>query len=339
MTDLRRRILVSPGLPGYSLLLIAVVLNVLTQGVGFFSLWSFGSVMANTTPLIMVSIAQTIIILAGGVDLSCGATMAFVNVTAIALTNRMGWSIPAAWAVALAAGTAVGLMNGLVISFVRLPPFLVTFASMSIVSGLALWVWPIPGGTLPKAVYGPYNGFFLVLPTTVWIVALAVAFWHLLSRFPLGRHLRAVGGGERSAYASGIATERVKLAAYLIGGFYTAVAGLCLTALTASGDPLIGLPFTLKSLAAVILGGTLFDSGWGSIGGSVAGSLFLALVANIVFFAFNNLVTLFPALHLSTYYQELVSNVIIILGLSSAVITQKLGAGARLRQTGRERQG
>jgi ribose transport system permease protein len=333
MIDLRRRILTSAGLPGYSLLLIAIILNILIQGLSFFSLWSFGSIMSNTTPLIMVAIAQTIIILSGGVDLSCGATMAFVNVTAIALTNSYGWPIPAAWAVALAAGIGVGLMNGLVIAFIRLPPFLVTFASMSIVSGLALLVWPIPGGTVPRTVYGPYNGFFLILPTTVWLVSLAVLIWYFISRFPIGTHIRAVGGGERSAYASGIRTERVKLFAYVIGGFYTGVAGLCLTALTASGDPLIGLPFTLKCLAAVILGGTLFDVGWGSIGGSIAGSLFLSLVANIVFFAFNNLVNLFPGFQISTYYQELVSNVIIILGLSSAVITQKLGTSARLKKS------
>ncbi len=332
MIDVRRRILTSPGLPGYSLLLIAVIFNIPIQGLSFFSLWNFGSIMANTTPLIMVAIAQTVIILSGGVDLSCGATMAFVNVTAIALTNSYNWPIPAAWAVALAAGIAVGLMNGAVIAFIRLPPFLVTFASMSIVSGLALWVWPIPGGTVPRALYGPYNGFFLVLPTTVWLVVLAVLIWYFLSRFPMGTYMRAVGGGERYAYASGIRTERVKLFAYAVGGFYTGIAGLCLTALTASGDPLIGLPFTLKSIAAVILGGTLFDVGWGSIGGSIAGSLFLSLVANIVFFAFNNLVNLFPGLQISTYYQELVSNVIIILGLSSAVITQKFGTKTRLQK-------
>lgn len=317
----------SPSAPGYVLLSIASVVNILIQGTGFFSAYNFSSIMSTATPLILVSIGQMVVILAGGVDLSVGGTMALVNVTSIALANQVGLSLPVSWLLGLTVGTLVGLMNGVVVAYIRLPPFLATFATMSIVAGLALYVLPTPGGTVPRPVYARYGGFTLGLPTPVWIVVAAVLIWTLVNRYPVGKQLRAVGGDERSTYASGVHTARVKLFAYTLGGFFTGMAGLCLTALTASGDPLIGIPFTLKSLAAVILGGTLFDSGWGGIGGTIAGSLFFVLVSNIVFFAFNNLSSLLAGFSASTYYQDLVSNLIIIFGLVSTVFFKRRRPG------------
>jgi ribose transport system permease protein len=311
----------SPGLPGYCLLLLAVALSLAVQGPGFFSGWNIRSVFSGNTPLVLACMAQMVAILAGGIDLSVGSTMALANTLAITLTNRYGWPIPAGWGAAVLAGTAVGALNGVVIGCIRVPPILTTLCTLSLVQGLALLVLPKPGGQVPPEVYRLYAGSILGVPTGAWVLAAMSGLWLFVDARPAGVHLRAVGGNERSAYANGIRPARVKLLAYSLAGFYAGVAGICLTALTAAGDPRIGVAFTLRSVAGAVLGGVLFGSGWGSVGGTVAGGLFLALVNNIVFFALNRLVDLIPGYVPSPYTQNLVSGVIIVAALAGSGFT------------------
>jgi ribose/xylose/arabinose/galactoside ABC-type transport system permease subunit len=315
-----RALLDSPSFPGYRLLAIAVALNVLVQGPGFFSIWNFSTLATTAAPLVLVSVGQMIVILAGGIDLSVGATMALVNAVAIVAANKAGLPIWQSWTLALAVGTLIGAANGVVVAFFRLPPFLATFATSSMVQGLALVVLPSPGGTVPKGLYSVYGGFVLGLPTPVWIIALALLLWAYLSRTPLGKAIRASGGHPRNAFISTVRTSSVRLYAFTLCGFFAALAGLALTALTASGDPWIGSPFALKSMAAVILGGCLFDSGWGDSGAALSGALFFVIVSNVVFFAFSRLQALIPGFNVSTFYQDLATNLIIVFGLASAAL-------------------
>lgn len=317
---------------GYVLLAIGLVLNIAVQGGAFFTADNIATVFSSNAPLIIVSLAQFVTILVGGIDLSVGSTMTLVNTLIITLTIKMGWPAASAWSVALAAGTAVGLLNGLIIAYIRIPALLATLATSTLVGGLALFVLPRSGGSVPQEVYSLYGGFLAGVPTTVWIIALVIVIWALVSRFPLGKAIRAVGGNERSAYASGIPTERVKLFAYTLAGFYAAVAGMCLTGLTAAGDPHIGIPFTLNSVAGVILGGTLFNAGWGSAGGTVAGALFFALVNQIVFFVFSSVSMIFNFTP-SPYMQNLLSSLIIVVGLASAVLTYQRQQKAQRQET------
>jgi ribose transport system permease protein len=330
--ETRRFFRTSPSMSGYVLLAIGLVLNIAVQGGAFFTADNIATVFSSNAPLIIVSIAQFVTILVGGIDLSVGATMTLVNTLIITLTIKLGWPAASAWTVALAAGTAVGLLNGLIIAYLRIPAILATLATSTLVGGLALFVLPRSGGSVPQEVYSLYGGFLAGIPTTVWIIALMIAIWALVSRYPLGKAIRAVGGNERSAYASGIGTERVKLFAYSLAGFYAAVAGMCLTGLTAAGDPHIGIPFTLNSVAGVILGGTLFNAGWGSVGGTVAGALFFALVNQIVFFVFSSVSMIFDFTP-SPYMQNLLSSLIIVIGLASAVLTYQRQQKAQRRES------
>ncbi|MCL4514751.1 MAG: ABC transporter permease [Firmicutes bacterium] len=324
----------APALPGYLLLTGAIIINILVQGPDFFSMDNFNSIFSVNAPLIMAAIAQTVVVLTGEIDLSIGSNMTLVNTIAILLANQYHWPVGGSWLTALLAGTLVGVLNGLIVAYLRIPSLLATFSTMSVVSGLALWVLPKPGGTVPSEVYSAYGGYLVGLPTTVWIIATVVALWAIISKYPIGKYIRAVGGRERSAYASGIRIERVKLFAHTFSGFVTGLAGLCLTALMASGDPKIGLPFGLNSIAAVILGGTILSGGWGGIGGSIAGALFLGLVSNIVFFLFNNFAGLIPGIgNVSSFYQQLLSNLIVIFGLASAVFTPRKKNGIGLPKT------
>ena len=314
----------SPSAPGYILLIIAILVNILVQGVSFFSPWNISTVANVAAPLVLVSIGQMIIILVGGVDLSLGAVMAVVNGLAIMLPEALGIPIWQAWLLALLASILIGLVNGIIVSLVRLPSFLATFATSSIFQGLALIILPHPGGKVPREIYSKYNGFLLGIPTPLYIIAFGVLLWVYIARTPLGNEIRAVGGNPRNAFITTIAPGKTGLLAFVLGGFFAGLAGLSLTAFTASGDPWMGSPYALKSMAAVILGGCLFNSGWGGVGGTVSGAFFFILVSNIVFFAFGLLADLFPNMQISTFYQDLATNLIIVFGLVSSVFFKRL---------------
>nr|MDA3835440.1 ABC transporter permease [Spirochaetales bacterium] len=261
-----RNVAASPSGPGYILLLSALLINILVQGTGFFSLWNLSTVANVAAPLVLVSIGQMIIILAGGVDLSLGAVMGIVNAIAIVLPAKAGMPIALAWLLALGISVLIGLFNGIIVSLVRLPAFLATFATSSIIQGLVLLILPSPGGSVPKEIYSVYNGYLLGIPTPLYIIALAVILWVYIAKTPIGNSIRAVGGHPRNAFNTTIKPGRTGLTAFVLGGFFAGLAGLSLTAFTASGDPWMGSPYALKSMAAVILGGCLFNSGWGGVG-------------------------------------------------------------------------
>lgn len=314
----------STGMSGYVLLIGAIIVNFALQGPSFFSSASLSSLLSSNLPLIIAALAQMVIMLSGGIDISLGNNMAMVNAVAIVLANQFMLPVGVSWAAALGVGAAIGAMNGLIIAYLRIPPLLVTFATSILIKGLSLMVLPKPGGTVPEEIYKTYGGTLLGVPTAIWLIIIAIALLMLMSRFRISKYLSAIGCSEKNAFASGINVEKIKVLAYTVGGLIAGCAGLCLTALTASGDVRLGESFGLTSIAAVIIGGTLQTGKWGKyVGGAVSGALFLAIVNNIVFFAFSIILMSNPSMHISTYYQQLLSNFIIIFGLASAVLTNK----------------
>lgn len=314
----------STGMSGYVLLIGAIIVNFALQGPSFFSSASLSSLLSSNLPLIIAALAQMVIMLSGGIDISLGNNMAMVNAVAIVLANQFMLPVGVSWAAALGVGAAIGAMNGLIIAYLRIPPLLVTFATSILIKGLSLMVLPKPGGTVPEEIYKTYGGTLLGVPTAIWLIIIAIALLMLMSRFRISKYLSAIGCSEKNAFASGINVEKIKVLAYTVGGLIAGCAGLCLTALTASGDVRLGESFGLTSIAAVIIGGTLQTGKWGKyVGGAVSGALFLAIVNNIVFFAFSIILMNNPSIHISTYYQQLLSNFIIIFGLASAVLTNK----------------
>jgi ribose/xylose/arabinose/galactoside ABC-type transport system permease subunit len=321
------------GISGYVLLAGAVVINIAIQGGRFFSAPNLSSLFSSNLPLILAALAQMIVMLSGGIDISLGNIMALVNGIAILTTNTFYVPVAAGWTIALLAGTFAGLVNGLVITYLRIPPLLVTFAMSTLIRGVALIVLPKPGGTVPVGLYRTYAGRILGVPTALWLLVLVLLPLLALVKFRFSRHLVAVGTDERNAYISGINVNRIKTASYVLGGFVASLAGLCLTAFTASGDVRIGESFALQSIAAVIIGGTLAGSGWKNyIAGTVCGAVFLAIVNNIVFFVFNAIARNNPGIQISTFYQQLLSNLIIIFGLASAVLTSSRQKGGGKQQ-------
>jgi len=297
-----------PTWVSYALLAVTVAVNASLQPF-FFTLYNIQSNLNTFVPLVAAAVGQTLVILGGGIDLSLGAIITLVDVVVVTLMEGSMERVPMALLAGLAVGGAAGLINGLLVAYVRLQPIVATFATSFVWSGLALWVMPRPGGAVPRAFYRGYRDVFLGVPVAAWIILGIILLWLIIKRHRITRYILAVGGDERAAYASGVPVTKAKVMSYLLGGLFAGLAGLGIVANTASGDPYVGGPITLQSITAVVIGGTRLSGGAGGAGGSIAGAMILSLIGNIVFFA-----------NVGSHYQELINGAIVVLALALAGI-------------------
>lgn len=262
--------------------LMAVFLGIHPRGasVGVLTTWS-----NQVAALALVAVGQTIIVLSRGIDLSIGPIMALTNCLASSLVNGTPAEIALGVALVLLAGIACGVLNGVVIVYGRLQAIIATLATGAIFTGIALLIRPVPGGEISFSLGDALTGaLFGLVPTAAVIVILATLLWSPIRNHPLGRSIVAVGSAELAAENSGLSVARARIMAYGLGGFFAALAGLFIGFQTLSGDASIGLTYTLNSIAAVVIGGTLLSGGAGSVWGSVAGALVLRTIGSLVFF-------------------------------------------------------
>jgi ribose transport system permease protein len=238
-----------------------------------------------------LSIGMTMIIIAGGIDLSVGSVMALSAAVAASVLTRgvvterlqsvILFTPLGAVAIGVLVGAMLGTVNGLVITRFRLPPFVATLGMLSIARGLTrLWT-----GGFPITNLGPEFGYLGVGrplgPMPAWIAAtLALIFALVMRLTPFGRHLYAVGGSERAAALSGLNVRRIKTTVYMLGGALAGVAGLLNAARLNAAEPNAGISYELDSIAAVVIGGTSLSGGRGSILGTVLGCLIIGLLNN-----------------------------------------------------------
>jgi len=233
-------------------------------------------------PLVLVAVGMAIVLLSRGIDLSVGYLVALANVIVVhdALWHGNTWL----GAIAAVAATAlIGLCNGLLVGVLRLPALVVTVATGAIAWGLALYIQPQPGGTVSK---GFTNFIMLVMgpvPLALLLIFLIpLVIWYPISRSRAGFALRAVGGDEASAFVSGLSTWRSRALAYTLSGTFAGLAGVFVTMTTSAGDPNGSQSFTLKAIAAAVLGGVALAGGRGSIVGAVGGGLMLGFITNLL---------------------------------------------------------
>jgi ribose transport system permease protein len=239
-----------------------------------------------------LSIGMTMIIVAGGIDLSVGSVLALAgavgagllkNQIALPYTNiAIQFTVSGAIIAGVVVGMAAGWFNGFVITRFRLPPFVATLGTLSIARGLTqLWTGNFPITNLGDQFRFMGTGYLLGIPMPVWISAALVAvFWVVMRRTPFGRYLYAIGGNERAALLSGLNVPRTKLAVYTLGGGLAGVAGLMLAARLDAADPKAGVGYELDSIAAVVIGGTSLAGGRGSVLGTVLGCLIIGVLNN-----------------------------------------------------------
>ena len=244
----------------------------------FFGAASLGNLLRQWGEFGLLVLGLTIVMVAGGIDLSVGSTFALGNIVALALLNVAGWPLYAVVPATLACGAAVGLINGLLVGYLRLRAFLTTLVTLIIVRAvvdmlLLKYSVAIAGAFVDSdAWYFLGEGFVLGLPFSVLVAALLALTLHLLlSRSRAGWHVLATGGSRRSAHNVGIPVRRVICATYLASGTLAALAGLLFASRLGGAGADTGMGLEIAALTAAVLGGNSLGGGRGSAAKAVIG--------------------------------------------------------------------
>lgn len=292
------------------LVVLVVVYGSMQRGV--FTLEELNIDSAAAMTLLLAATGQTIVLLRGGVDLSIGGMISLGTVVAATQFGDSLGSVLLWCAIILAIGFGAGAVNGLLITVLRLQPFLVTLATWSILSGIALLILPTDGGRLPQGWMQFGNGSFLGLATSVWLLIVLLVFWVWFRRTRLGITIRATGSNEKSAFLSGVSLLRINLVTYGLSGAFAALAALYLTTQTGAGSPTIGKDYILPSVAASVIGGISLFGGRGELWGTVIGAFILTIIGNLVF-----------VLSVSSYWQPIVSGVILLVAVLASSLAER----------------
>ncbi len=254
----------------------------------------------------IASVGMTFVILLGDIDLSTGSIITFVNVMCSYLMVNMGVPMGLAIIIALAASTAIGLLNGFMVSTIGIPALIATFATQTAFSGIALILCngqPINGFTETFKVFG--QGKIGPVPVPVIIMALCFALGaFILDKTYFGRYFYAVGGNIEAARLSGIRTGRVKYLVFALSGFFAGLAGLVLLSRTNSGMGNAGLGYEFKVITCVVLGGVSVSGGYGRISGVVAGTFIIGALQNGM-----------VLMNLNTWIQDIVLGIVLVLAV------------------------
>jgi ribose/xylose/arabinose/galactoside ABC-type transport system permease subunit len=247
----------------------------------FFSAWA-----NQGAGLAFVAVGQTLVVLSSGIDMSVGSIFALTNCIASVFLNGDAYHILIALILILGAGIFCGLINGMLISYTRIQPIILTIATGAVYYGIALFIRPVTGGSVSEALSEALTYTIFHIPTSlVLLFGTLLLFWVLLKRTKLYIGIYAIGSSEKSAFMSGIKVRQAKVAAYMLSGLFASLGGLFLSLQTLTGDALIGGSYTLNSVAATVIGGTALVGGTGGIFGSVIGSYLLRTLKGLMFFA------------------------------------------------------
>ncbi len=235
----------------------------------------------SALPLALAAVAQTIAVIAGGIDLSIGSMMALTNVVAASMMKGQSDEFAVVVVIGvLLLGLVLGAVNGAVVVLTRVPDIVVTLAMSFVWAGCALLVMKTPGGAsaawLKDLVLGSIGNEWIPKAAVALVVIVALV-WIPVRRSRLGLAIYAVGSSQLAAFRSGVSVGRTKVFAYTLTGLFAAVAGLSLTASTGVGTPVPG-PYTLQSVAAIVLGGVSLAGGRGGVFGPIVAVVILALI-------------------------------------------------------------
>jgi len=243
-----------------------------------------GSAIMLTAPLILTTYALTFIAMAGrgGVDLSIGPFMGFINVSSIQLYAAGYLQTPIGWFVyAIAMGLIWQLFYALIVCFVRVSPIIVSLAGYLAFAGINIVILPRPGGIAPDWLL-PWGEGFTILNPIFLLMILATILFYIITHTAFWGHLKLMGSDERAAFTSGVKIHLVRIVAHMIAGIFAALSAICFTALVGSGDPLQGTKYTLLGITALVLGGASLAGGRGGAFGAILGALNLYLINYIL---------------------------------------------------------
>ncbi len=301
--------------PAVVWVLIGLIVFFSISAPGFFSGANFLNIALQGSVLMILALAATLVILSEGIDLSLGSLLTFSGVVAV-LTIQLGLPAPLGMLAGVAAGLACGAVNGVLISWGMLPPFMATLGMLGMAGGLAVVL------TNAGAIYAdrPFfiffgSGRFIFLPTPVVVAAIAYLVAYLvLYHTPFGSYIFALGGNEEGAALTGVNTRVAKFAVYATAGILAGVAGVVMAARLQAADPVVGVGWEFDAIAATILGGTSFEEGRGGIAGTLAGVALIAVLRNGL-----------NVIGLATAWQAAVIGIIIIMAIVLDVLLERKG--------------
>ena len=305
------------GTLGPFIALIFACLFFATQNERFLTLQNFSLILQQVMVVGTIAIGQTLIILTAGIDLSCGMIMALGSIVMTKMGADFGLSAPVAITLGIAATAGFGLINGLLVTKAKLPPFIVTLGTLNI----AFAITQLYSGsqTITEVSEGMTwlgNSFRIgqtnILYGVVLMLALYLITWLFLRETAPGRHIYAVGNSPEATRLTGISTDKVLLGVYVLAGVFYGLASLLSVARIGAGDPNAGQTENLDAITAVVLGGTSLFGGRGIILGTLVGALIVGV--------FRNGLTL---MGVSSVYQILVTGVLVILAVLTDQMSRK----------------
>lgn len=306
-----------------TLIIFAVLLIVTTiiQG-NFWQPSTLKNTIISWTPIILLTMGQAVVLLAGGLDMSAGASFSFM---VCLMAKIMKADDPASGVVAIVVCVIfmliIGALNGISVGVFKLPPLIATFATSYIWLGAALLLMPTPGGQCVNWVRLFYRfsswdnapaalaNFGQYVPTGALLIIAACVIWFFISRSKTGRYIYAVGSNRNIAYSSGINTAKIQIIAYTINALFIMFAALFLVGQNQAGSARVGDPYTLQAIAAAVVGGVALAGGSGNVFIAIAGAAIINLVSKIIFYS-----------GISTDYQTIVSGVILLVAISASSI-------------------
>jgi ribose transport system permease protein len=272
----------------YVLLLLLIIAYIWALAPVKFTSFDLKTIVIGALPLVFAAMAQAVIVISGGIDLSLGVMVAVINVSAASLMEDQSFATSLLIAVGLMfLGVLLGTINGGLCVLTGVPDIVVTLAMSFVWGGVALLIMRTPGGGSPIEYQALGTGIFFSewIPAGAIVIALVLALVWLPIRWRRpGFAIYAIGSQRERAYLSGVNVARTRVLAYAIGGFFAAMGGLAATATTGIGTPYAGTFITLNSVAAIVLGGVSLAGGKGGLVGPVAAAFCLTLVPSIMVF-------------------------------------------------------
>ncbi len=299
------------------LTLIVLFLGLSLASPHFLTGTNLSSVIRQTAVINIMALGMTLIIVSGGIDLSVGAILAFGGLMGCMAMER-GVAIPLAVLIGILSGGFWGLFNGLLITRLRINPFIVTLGALGIVRGITLIISNgLPVHQIPQRFSYLGEGTLLGVPFVLWVLLVCAVLMHvILERTKLGRYAFAIGSNEAAAFYAGIPVAFHITAVYAIGGMLTGLAGMIEASRLMTGQPTAGQGYELQAIAAVVIGGGSLRGGEGGVVGTLIGAFIMGLLSNGS-----------DLLGISPYLQQAIIGAVIILAVTvDEIRKRKLGS-------------
>jgi len=298
---------------GVALILLGLCLILSLATDKFLSQQNLFSVMRAFSYIAVIAIGECMVIISGGVDLSVGSIYGFGGLVSAIAIGRWGVPIAPGILLGMGAGVGFGFINGILVTRIRMPPFIATLGMLSVVRGLSYAAtsgYPI---RTPSAFNALGQGYIGPIPLPViYLVLLAILFTIFLNKTVVGRQIYAIGGNEEASGISGVRVNRVKMVVYMLAGLLAATAGIIATGRLGVAQSNAGLGYELDVVAAVIIGGASLAGGKGTILGAILGAAIMGVIRNGL-----------VLLNVSAYWQQAVIGIVIITAIAADQLRQR----------------